>query len=649
MQFKHPELLYALFLLLIPIFIHLFQLRKFKKTPFTNVKFLKKVTLQTRKSSRLKKFLVLCSRLLLFAAIILAFAQPFLSSSDNIAPTETYIYLDNSLSMQAKGEQGELLKRSVQQLIENVPEDGKVQLFTNDKFYNNLSFSELKNTLLSLDYSAERANLNLRHFQMEEQIGKSGNAATVYFISDFQEKNISDSLRFRDSNQYYFIQLTPKDRSNMAVDSLYISNAANNQLQLTAAISNYGDTDVEVPVTLYNNNILSGRSSVSLSKGEQRTIDYTIPANTFSAGYISVTDANVPFDNNLYFAIDKPEIIPVAVMGNQYDYLSKIYTPDEFLLRTYTVQAFDFNTITDQQVVILHELEQIPDYLVEVLQKYVAKGGNLVIVPAMNSSLADYDRLFKQFGLGRLTEKVENTLAITGINYRHPLLKGVFEKEVHNFQYPEVKSYFKGNLQNTATVLRFQDDQPFLSSKKYLDGNVYWFSASINSENSNFKNSPLIVPVFYNFGLFSFKDVGLYYINGVDNSLDIKGSFSKDDVIKLKVAAQEYIPLQQLFADKATIVFKQLPFKSGFIDVVRKDSVLKKIALNYNRSESLLDYVSLENFVPEAENVHSSNTIKEMFAMAADRYKQTELWKFFVLLALLAVLIEFLLLRFLKG
>ena len=37
MQFRHPELLYALFLLLIPILVHLFQLRKFKTEAFTNV------------------------------------------------------------------------------------------------------------------------------------------------------------------------------------------------------------------------------------------------------------------------------------------------------------------------------------------------------------------------------------------------------------------------------------------------------------------------------------------------------------------------------------------------------------------------------------------------------------------------------------
>ncbi len=43
MQFKNPEILYFLFLLLIPILIHLFHLQKFKKVAFTNVKFLKEI------------------------------------------------------------------------------------------------------------------------------------------------------------------------------------------------------------------------------------------------------------------------------------------------------------------------------------------------------------------------------------------------------------------------------------------------------------------------------------------------------------------------------------------------------------------------------------------------------------------------------
>ena len=129
MQFKHPELLYALFLLLIPIIIHLFQLRRFQKVDFTNVAFLKKVTIQTRKSSQLKKWLILLMRLAAMACLIFAFAQPFTASKIALnAQKETVLYLDNSFSMEAKGVQGPLLKRAIQDLYEQSAGVEKISL-----------------------------------------------------------------------------------------------------------------------------------------------------------------------------------------------------------------------------------------------------------------------------------------------------------------------------------------------------------------------------------------------------------------------------------------------------------------------------------------------------------------------------------------
>ena len=120
MQFKHPEILYFLFVLVIPILVHLFQLRRFKTEYFTNVRILKELSIQTRKSSKIKKWLLLVTRLLLLTALIIAFAQPFFKAKDsNNKSNEMYIVLDNSYSMQAKGNKGELLKRAIQELLEN--------------------------------------------------------------------------------------------------------------------------------------------------------------------------------------------------------------------------------------------------------------------------------------------------------------------------------------------------------------------------------------------------------------------------------------------------------------------------------------------------------------------------------------------------
>ncbi|MBV1887908.1 MAG: BatA domain-containing protein, partial [Urechidicola sp.] len=102
MQFKHPEILYGLLLLIIPIIVHLFQFQRFVKTPFTNVKFLKEIILQTRKSSQLKKWIILLLRLGAFSALIFAFSQPYFSDKSENVELNTIIYLDNSLSMQSK-------------------------------------------------------------------------------------------------------------------------------------------------------------------------------------------------------------------------------------------------------------------------------------------------------------------------------------------------------------------------------------------------------------------------------------------------------------------------------------------------------------------------------------------------------------------
>ena len=161
MQFLHPEFFYALPALLIPVFIHLFQLRRFKVQEFTNVALLQKIRFQTRKSSHLKKWLILFVRLLAIAVIIIAFSQPFLSNQIVQKNTsETVVYLDNSFSMQAIGPKGSLLSRAIQDVITGFDENEKIGLLTNDKSYKSTSLKDLKTGLLSMKYRQNQLDLN---------------------------------------------------------------------------------------------------------------------------------------------------------------------------------------------------------------------------------------------------------------------------------------------------------------------------------------------------------------------------------------------------------------------------------------------------------------------------------------------------------
>jgi hypothetical protein len=82
MQFVHPYFLLGLAAIGIPVIIHLFNFRKFKRVLFTNVRFIKDIQLETRKQSRLKHLIILALRILTITCLVVAFAQPFIPLSE---------------------------------------------------------------------------------------------------------------------------------------------------------------------------------------------------------------------------------------------------------------------------------------------------------------------------------------------------------------------------------------------------------------------------------------------------------------------------------------------------------------------------------------------------------------------------------------
>ena len=286
MQFKHPEVLYFLFLLVIPILVHLFQLRRFKKEYFTNVQFLKELSIQTRKSSKLKKWLLLCTRLLLLTFLILAFAQPFFTAKESKKATnEMYIILDNSFSMQAKGKKGELLKRAVQDLLEHTPEAQNFSLITNTDNYWNTDIKSIQKELQNLKYSASS-------FQLENLLAKVNARKSVFnkdiiVITDavgLEEKQVKN---FHKDDNVYFIIPKAEQKNNVSIDSVYINQMMDNFYEIGVKLSANGEDFNAVPIALYNQNKLTAKTLVNFEQ-QNKTINFTIPKADFHGDRKSV-------------------------------------------------------------------------------------------------------------------------------------------------------------------------------------------------------------------------------------------------------------------------------------------------------------------------------------------------------------------------
>lgn len=646
MQFKHPEILYFLFLLVIPILVHLFQLRRFKKEYFTNVHFLKELAIQTRKSSRLKKWLLLLTRLFLLACLIIAFAQPFFQAKDSKGITnEMFIVLDNSFSMQAKGKQGELMKRAVQELLENVPENQSFSLITNSETFWNTDIKSIQRELQNLKYSASPFVLDNLMAKIKSR--KSPYNKDIVIITDAVGLQPKQLKNIDSTSNAYFIIPKAEQKNNVAIDSVFIQQALDNFYEIGIKLSSYGDNEKDIPISLYNNKKLVAKTIVNF-EGKEKSINFTIPKGDFN-GYAAIDDNALQYDNQLFFSISKPQKMNIVSIGQpeKSSFLKKLYSDNEFIFNNFDLKTLDYNILEKQDAIILNEVPEVPQALQTTLKTFVEKGGNLIVIPSSESSISNLNSLMGNFGKIQFKSLENGEKLVTKIAFNHPLYSTVFEKKIDNFQYPNVSSAYSISSAYPS-ILSFEDQNAFLTAIQNPVSSVYVFSAPLNKNNSNFQNSPLIVPTFYNMALSSQKTGISALTIGENSPFLIDASLSKDEIVEIKNLSEEtnekFIPMQQILNNKVKLTFNDFPQEAGNFGVYKQDNLLKEISFNYARTES--------NIATSNESVLSDynviGSIDEVFDTLQTNRTDNEIWKWFVFLTLLFLVTEILIQKFVK-
>lgn len=642
MHFKQPEILYFLFLLIVPILVHLFQLRRFKKEYFTNVRFLKALSIQTRKSSTIKKWLLLACRMLLLTCIIIAFAQPFFESKDSKnASNEMYIVLDNSFSMQAKGKKGELLKRAIQELLEETPENANFSLLTNTDSYWNTDIKTIRSELQNLKYSATPFQLD--NIIAKIKAHKSAFKKDIVIITDAVGLTQAQLKNIDTDNIPYFIVPKAEQKNNVAIDSVFIRQTLDEFYEISINTTNYSSDFKPVPVALYNQNKLVAKTIINFENKKQ-AINFTIPKQAFH-GYVSIEDNDLAYDNKLFFSISKVKKTNVISIGapEKNNFLGRIYTDDEFNYSSFMLSNLDYNSIDKQDAIVLNELEEIPQTLQTTLKAFVGKGGNLIVIPSETASISNLNTLLKQFGSTQFQSLESNEKLITKINFSHPLFAGVFENKTNNFQYPKTKKEF--TISNTSpAVLNFEDQSPFLVGLRNSTSSVYVFSAPLNTSNSNFQQSPLIVPVFYKMALSKLNNGINANTIGNNDSYIVSVLLSKDEILTVKNSEEQFIPVQQLLNNKVQLFFNDYPEKAGNYTIYDSKKPIENISFNYPRTESNLDLVN-ESILSDYK---TSDSISTIFDTLQTSRSDNQIWKWFIIFALLFLALEMAIIKFVK-
>lgn len=597
--------------------------------------------MQTRKSSQIKKWLVLLLRLLAVTAIVIAFAEPFKASKTALNSfKETTLYIDNSFSMQANGPQGPLLNNALQELLSQIQPKATINWFTNNSSKKGASVQQVKEDFLKLGYTQKQLSPKQVLLKADGFFSKDETSdKRLIYISDFQKNEAFPKVS--DRFKVDAVQLKPLLQQNIAIDSAYIVANNNGLTQLKVALSAKEISKTKVSVSLYNKDILSSKIAVDFNDKLKQNITFDIDATTGFKGSITLTDNGLSYDNSLYFSINTPAKIKVlSIHTANADFLQRLFATQEFEYTTQDTKTLNYSLLAQQNCIILNELKSIDASLSNALKEFSQNGGSVLIIPAIDIDITSYNSLLSNLKLGTFERQLVQQKKITNIVFEHPIYSDVFEKRITNFEFPTINSFYT-ITSDAATLLGFEDNKPFLLGLE----NNYIATAAFSAQNSNFISSTLIVPTLYNIARQSLEAPKLYYTIASSISFGVGITLLGDEILNIKDSIVNFIPLQRVKANKVIITTNEYPKSAGTFSINKGDAFIESVSYNYNRDEASVIYGDVKNW----NGVTPHQNISSLFDAILKENTITDFWKWFALLALVFLIAEMLVLKFYKN
>ncbi|MCC6601366.1 MAG: BatA domain-containing protein [Crocinitomicaceae bacterium] len=680
MKFVHPEILYALSALAIPVIVHLFNFRRFKKVLFSNVEFLKEIKLETQNKSKLKHLLILLSRILAMAGIILAFAQPYIPSGNQTkrpGDRAVSIYLDNSFSMDGENQGGRLLdiaRNKAIEIVNSYPPTDKFQLLTNDfegRHQRLVSKEEMVDLIQEVHTSPATKKTSEVLSRQLDLLNNSGFENKISFIlSDLQASvtNISE-LPNDTSVQVRFVPTIASAQENIFIDSVWFDTPVRQLNQpeiLHISITNTGEESREnVPLQLSINGQSRSVATFTVAAKQKiiTDINFTNTDSGFKNAVLSIQDHPIVFDDKFFFSYNVARqiaVMNICAISAAMDPVNAVFSDDPyFKLTPVPENAIDFGAFSRQHLIILNQLKSISSGLISELEKFVSNGGSVFIIPSPEADLISYNELTKRLGIGKLAPKVTAPTKVNQVNYRHYIYVNTFEKnDPENIDLPKVNSFFPIELEqrNIADpMMTLQNGMPFLVSASYNSGRVYLSSVSLLPEESDFTHHAFFPTTLIRCAIFSQPATSLYYTLGGEQVVTLRNvSLSGEETFKLKNVdtGAELIPEHRNAGGNTELFIHHEIETAGNFLLSTGDTVVAALSFNYDRRESQTKTTDIEDMKSSIEAMGWNNiSILESgldsigkYATALDEGKKY--WYAMIIFSLIFLAIEILLIKF---
>jgi hypothetical protein len=675
MQFLYPGFLWALLALAIPIIIHLFYFRRFKKVYFTNVRFLKEIKEETSNRNKLKNLLILLSRCLALAALVFAFAQPILKTESTLKQglNNVSVFIDNSYSMTSKKDEIALIdiaKEKARSIISAYSEDDKFQILTHDFEGRHQRWISKEDALSYIDEIVASPSVQTLDKVVNKQnqlySTTSGNKLS-YIISDFQ-KSISNLGTVKDTTaEISLIPVQTSQNKNLSIDSIWFDGplpVVNQSNNLIVRIKNHSDADAEqVKISFKKDGqdkpigVLDIPANASITD----TVVVSVTKSGPQKGIVNITDYPVQFDDDYFLSFNVPDTIHVLSIneGTPNKYISALIRGiNYFDITNQNVGALQYQKFGQFDLIIINEIKTLSSGLVSELSNYIRNGGNVLVFPSRTSDIASYNSFMSSVGGQAFLKGNSTKKEVSLVNRDDFVFKDVYlNSRNSNLKLPATSYSF--DIGTAAAVseeklLTYRDGTSYISKYRIQDGLLFVSAAPIDvASNDLVLNAEIFVPMVYKMAISRVKQKPVSYTIANKINITTDNSAKAGDAVYRMKGETEFIPTQIPQGKKLNLQVNGNIKKAGFYDLLLGKDVVDQFAFNYNRLESDLsvynekDLTSLNPTNTKIKIIEASKQ-GDLTTAVAEKDKGIAIWKWLLMAALLFLLIEILLIRFFK-
>jgi hypothetical protein len=666
MSFGNASFLYSLFLVLLPLIIHFFSMRRRRTVSFSNVAMLREVRTATTTTKNIKHWLILVSRMLFIAALVLAFSNPYLPIKNTLPQgTVTAVVLDNHWGMGRHNGQMAMIDQMKQLAFEVAAIAPPNQRFVltaqhvstrnalvKEKYQDKVNAVDASFLNTSLDALIERALVNESLEASPEE---------VFVLSDFRQGSFLPANWAADSQRiFHLLPIARGPGANLSVDTCFFSQPVrhtNGEEKMRVRVSNASDQKLSAVVSLFINDKRAGLLTIEIPahQSKEGEIVFEAPGAGFISGRVELQDGADMHDNVLYFSYEVAASVDVlAIYGIDSSRIFRtLYSGIDGVNFSHR-SAKDLNPedIEGNDIIILYNLEEVPLGLTESLKERLNYEGVFSFFPP-NGDVENINALLAGLALPQYGKADSIDLFLNSLNIEDPFFDDVFEQPSKDIKFPEIAFSHPLLLVdgNNVSLISGAANRNLLSRSSAGAMQALLWSVPIGL--NSLENHALFVVVMTRL-LFDRPDMRpLYFEPGqlvpVSNRLQAR----QNQNVRVQNGIRSFVPEILSGNTSPRLRLHDQGKVPGIYQVYSNDSVVMSFALNAKRSKSnsFLDAAQLKLLVEQsgAKNIDVLDVgDSSQLGQVLSQQQNKALWVWFILAAIAFLAFEIFFIQFWK-